>query len=113
GAPTYLYNFARRIPLPQLAPLMLGATHGAEIAYVFGSVQPPSEADRKLGLAIESYWTQLARSGDPNGKGQSTWPRYSDATDRRINFDEEISVLTHFRRPECEFWWGVYDAQFE
>jgi hypothetical protein len=21
-------------------------------------------------------------------------------------------VLTGFRRKECEFWWGVYDAQF-
>jgi hypothetical protein len=24
----------------------------------------------------------------------------------------EPSVLTAFRRHECEFWWGVYDAQF-
>jgi len=32
--------------------------------------------------------------------------------DRRINLDVDLSVLTGFRRRECEFWWGVYDGQF-
>ena len=113
GAPTYLYNFARPIPLPILQPLMLGATHGAEIAYIFGSVTPPEEADRMLGLAMQGYWTRFARDGDPNGENALEWPPYSDAVDQRINFDATISVATHFRRPECEFWWGVYDSQFE
>jgi len=31
---------------------------------------------------------------------------------KRLNLDLQSSVLTAFRRPECEFWWGVYDAQF-
>jgi len=22
-------------------------------------------------------------------------------------------VVSGFRRPECEFWWNVYDAEFE
>jgi len=112
GAPVYLYNFARPIPLPQLAPLMLGATHGSEIAYVFGSVPGVSEADEQLSVAVQGYWTQLAHVGNPNGNGQPNWPRYQDATDQRINLDVEISVLTGFRRTECEFWWGVFDSQF-
>ena len=109
----YLYNFARPIPLDILEPLMLGATHGAEIAYVFGSVVPTEEVDRMLGLAIQGYWTRFARTGDPNGDAALSWPRYDDASDQRINFDAAISVVSGFRRSECEFWWGVYDSQFE
>jgi para-nitrobenzyl esterase len=109
----YLYNFARPIPLPLLEPLMLGATHGAEIAYVFGSVAAPSETDRMIGVAMQGYWTRLAYHGDPNGDGALEWPPYDDASDQRVNFDAQIGVLTAFRRPECEFWWGVYDAEFE
>ena len=113
GASVHLYNFARPIPLPQLAPLMLGATHGAEIAYVFGSVEPTDEADRTIGLAMQGYWTDFARTGDPNGEGELSWPSYDDASDERINFDAPISIVAHFRRTECEFWWGVYDSQFQ
>ena len=68
GAQVFLYNFARPIPLDFLAPLMLGATHGAEIAYVFGSVVPTQEVDQMLGEVIQGYWTRFARTGDPNGE---------------------------------------------
>jgi hypothetical protein len=56
--------------------------------------------------------SRLARNGNPNHKGAVKWPRFKDKTDRRLNLEVEQSVLTAFRRRECEFWWGVYDAQF-
>ena len=62
---------------------------------------------------MQGYWTRFARTGDPNGDGALPWPRYDDATDQRINFDVENSVLTGFRRTECEYWWRVYDEAFE
>ena len=98
--------------IPQLIPLDLRALHGAEIAYVFGSPPPPTEDDRVLGDSIQGYWTRFARSGSPNHHGLFRWPRYTDRTDRRLDLDVQPSVLTAFRRPECEFWWSVYDAEF-
>ena len=112
GARTYLYNFARAIPIAILQALGLGAFHGAEIVYVFGSITPPTADDAALGETIRSYWTRFARSGDPNGKGTVKWRRFKDKTDRRLNLDVTPSELTGFRRHECEFWWSVYDAQF-
>ena len=52
-------------------------------------------------------------AGHPNGEGALLWPRYDDALDQRLNFDAEIMVVSGFRRPECEFWWDVYDREFE
>ena len=73
---------------------------------------PPTPEDGTLGETVRSYWTRFARTGNPNAKGALKWPRFKDKTDRRLNLDVEPSVLTGFRRHECEFWWSVYDAQF-
>jgi len=111
GADVYLYNFARPLPIPGLE--FFGATHQTEILYVFGSFDFVTEADRQVALGMQGYWTRMAYSGDPNGEGAVVWPRYGDASDERINFDAQISVLANFRRTECEFWWGVYDQEFK
>jgi len=112
GARTYLYNFAREIPIPVLQSIGLHAFHGSEIVYVFGSITPPTPDDAALGATMRDYWTRFARSGSPNLHGLFTWPRYTLSGDRRINLDVDLGVLTGFRRRECEFWWSVYDAQF-
>jgi len=112
GARTYLYNFARELPIPILQALGLRAFHGVEMAYVFGIITPPTADDAQLGTTVRAYWTKFARTGNPNHRGAFKWPRFRDATDRRLNLDVQPSVLTHFRRSECEFWWSVYDAQF-
>jgi len=51
GAHTYLYNFAREIPIPVLQAVDLRAFHGSEIVYVFGSITPPTPDDGILGEA--------------------------------------------------------------
>jgi para-nitrobenzyl esterase len=111
-ARTYLYNFSREIPIPILQQLGLGAFHGSEIPYVFGSITPPTPDDAAIGETMRGYWTRFADRGNPNGKGALRWPRYRERRDERIDFDVETSVLTGFRHAECEFWWGVYDAAF-
>ena len=112
GARTYLYNFGRALPIPILQQLGLGAFHAAEIVYVFGSITMPTPDDDALGVTMRNYWTRFARKGNPNGKGTVNWPRFKDNSDKRLDLNTESTVLTAFRRPECEFWWRQYDAQF-
>lgn len=112
GLHTYLYNFSRATPIAILQAAGLGAFHGAEIVYVFGSITPPTPDDATLAQTIRGYWSRFARRGNPNDRSALRWPRYRDGSDRRLDLDVQPAVLTGFRRHECEFWWGVYDAQF-
>jgi carboxylesterase type B len=110
-----MYNFARPIPIPDLAFLDLRATHGAEIAYVFGSVGPDlvGPEDLSLSMTMGRYWGRFAADGDPNGGQDPTWPMFSSQSDVRLNFDIQITTLDDFRSDVCTFWESVYDQGFE
>jgi para-nitrobenzyl esterase len=96
GKKAWLYYFTHE---PPTAPgtRNLHATHTAEIPYVFNNLKAPrvypdasspelasaSAKDRALAETVSSYWVNFARTGDPNGKGLSSWPMFREATTGR------------------------------
>ena len=89
--PAFVYYFDHRT-----AATPDGATHGAEMAYVFGNLDtrlgPPSAADVALSERISSYWVNFAKSSDPNGPGLPAWPPFNENTQQVLYFDGTIAA---------------------
>jgi para-nitrobenzyl esterase len=85
ASPVYRYEFDQPRPLPPNAPAgaQPTASHSWEIEYVFRmlSSQPLAwtPEDRQVSEIISSYWTNFAKTGNPNGEGLAEWPAYDGA----------------------------------
>jgi para-nitrobenzyl esterase len=100
----YLYQFARRPGTAKASAL--GVYHGADLAYIFGTMEPAlgyDDTDRALSQTIMDYWTQFARSGDPNGPGRVEWPAYTSQNEASMEFSDTVQVQRHVWEKECDF----------
>jgi para-nitrobenzyl esterase len=88
--PTFAYEFndgnAPQNFLPAVS-FPYGASHAAEIQYIFPFANPSgvglnlpqtplSANQRLLSDKMVGYWTEFAKSGQPNGNGSPHWPQF-------------------------------------
>src|SRR5262249_34015956 len=88
----FVYYFTHRPPFPDTSMFKdAGASHGAEIAYAFGNPSALESAwgaaDRNVMDAIQTYWTNFARTGDPNGAGVPAWPAFAGSSPQVMQLD--------------------------
>jgi para-nitrobenzyl esterase len=111
GLHVFMYNF--NVPWAISADL-LKATHASEISSVFGDPYDPDDESQTVSDAMNAYWAQFAKTGDPNyDDAPATWPAFEpDAGDHdaRLQFDKGFEIVDDFRREECAMWRELYEA---
>ena len=74
NAPVYRYFFDLPSPGDRNHTVAMGAFHSDDIEYVFGALDSRPEMairpeDRALSELMQQYWTNFAKTGDPNAPG--------------------------------------------
>jgi para-nitrobenzyl esterase len=105
GNPAWEYQFDRAAPGRE----GLGAVHGAEVPYVFGTMDSTaakySEVDHNISGLIQQYWTNFAKTGNPNGSGLEAWPAFEEPERKYLEFTADGSVAgTELRQPYCRLY---------
>jgi para-nitrobenzyl esterase len=86
GNPTFVYHFSYT-PAAQRATLF-GLPHGGELAYVFNTPRATAFDDegKAVAIAANKYWSQFARTGDPDSAGGAKWPKFDAADEYLMEF---------------------------
>ena len=106
NAPVYRYHFELAAPLSKYHPSSF-AFHSDDIEYVFGTLDTRPDAvwrpeDRKLSAEMMEYWTNFAKTGEPNAPGLPDWPRY-DKTGEVMHLDADSMASPDTTRARYEF----------
>jgi para-nitrobenzyl esterase len=126
GLPVYAYEFNDQNapyyypPMPGFTPL---AAHTIDIQFLFplwhggilgvpGASQSPALTPQESILSDElvAAWTKFARTGNPNGTGNSPWPQFVNQEGVPEYLSENVPSLSTFTnaefgaRHDCDFW---------
>jgi para-nitrobenzyl esterase len=101
GSSVFRYYFSRKPPGSERD--RLGAFHGLEIEYIFGNFGsgsynisfPWDKKDREYVEIMTSYWTNFAKTGDPNGAGMPNWSAYNSIDDNVLELGDQVTMRTH------------------
>lgn len=100
----YLFQFSR---VPDTARgRKLKACHGMELGYVFGTLSKAdgyNDLDFALSQKMMDYWTNFAKTGNPNGPGLVDWPAYTNESDMNLEFSDTIHTNKNCFKKECDF----------
>jgi para-nitrobenzyl esterase len=94
GQHAYLYDFTFAETGKRAA---LGAYHGEELSFLANSFPADwehTQDDRSLGETMRRYWTQFAKTSNPNAPGPPNWPVFDDRADQYLELGRTIRVRT-------------------
>jgi para-nitrobenzyl esterase len=95
--PTYEYQFG-------VGPDATGVPHSGELPFVFGTrgVKASADPDASRTAEVQQYWTNFAKTGDPNGADLPDWPKYEEARHGYLEFTMDGPVAkTDLRKAVC------------
>jgi para-nitrobenzyl esterase len=108
GNTSYQFQFSR-VPPGREA---VGAAHGSEIPYVFGTLSVAGRAanspkydstDGAVSAQMQQYWTNFAKTGNPNGGSLPKWPKFDPAARAYMDLTANGPVAREgLRREACD-----------
>jgi para-nitrobenzyl esterase len=120
STPVWMYEFRDQTAIPSVGmangkyylSFPQGAAHSYDLQYLYNMHELANDEQRQLQAAMTRYWTNFARTGNPNNGADVTvnWPAFT-AADKILGLDVAsgggIKVLTTFEADhQCAGAWG-------
>ena len=83
------------------------ACHGDELPYAFEAFWTNlTDAGRRVSQSMATYWTNFAKSQDPNEplNVPLAWPRVTTAEEKFMNIQDPLAVEQSYLKSDCDFW---------
>jgi len=112
---TYEYEFDHAVPGQPLA------IHSTDLSFVFGFYPKEGNlagayaaADLKTADQVESYFTNFAKTGNPNGTGLPVWPEFGPSA-KYVKFTQSGTVeeAQDLRGAACKVYRDVVEARMK
>ncbi|MCL5047432.1 MAG: carboxylesterase family protein [Firmicutes bacterium] len=109
GGKAFRYRFDKASPFMNGA---LGACHGIELPFVFGTTTHPivslfsgnSQAVQTLSDKVQAAWISFAYNGDPSCETLGKWSEYELAGRQVMRFDDDSEVVDDLDEDILSFW---------
>jgi para-nitrobenzyl esterase len=83
------------------------ACHGDDLPFTFESFWPKfSDAGRRVSQSIATYWTNFAKSQDPNEplRVPLAWPRVTTGNETYMYIQDPLQIGENYLKNDCDFW---------
>jgi len=105
GNSGYEYQFSRTVHGQEAK----GAPHASEIPFIFGTLpvwqnmRKYNDSDQQYAPQMQEYWTNFAKTGDPNGGKLVKWPRFDGTVRAYMDFTDSGPVAKEgLRQKVCD-----------
>lgn len=122
GQPAYTYRLAYLAD--EFRGKIKGVPHGGDGMYVFGlDYKPemvfapgthaahPTDKDRRISALMADYWTNFAKTGNPNGPGLPAWGLAKQPTPETLVIEDTTASVPDFRKAQLGLWFGMWEKQ--
>jgi para-nitrobenzyl esterase len=95
GRVGYEYQFSRTVHGQEAR----GAAHASEIPFVIGTLpvwqrtRNYNESDKEYAAMMQAYWSNFAKTGDPNGAALVKWPKFDAKSRTYMDFTDNGPVV--------------------
>ncbi len=107
----YMYYFDQLSENSILGLRTRGATHVAEMPFIYAWPGKMTEIDKHMAQIMPQYWINFVKTGDPNADGLPYWTTYKQGEATVMNMHNGFTLSPAPNQKQMEFWEGYFSSQ--